>query len=291
MRLSLYLGCVIPTEQYAYEICAREVLPRLGIELYDVEGASCCGLPLRGVNTLLWLYLSARNIALMEKMNMDSLALCNGCHVSFSEAKTILEKDAQLRAQINSLLKEEGLEFRGNVKIMHALEVLYDEIGLDKIKESAVRPIKDVKLAAFYGCHAIRPSRIKRPDDHINPYKMDELIQAIGGRTANYPEKTECCGAGLLAYSVTALKMAALKLKAIQNQGFDGIVTCCPYCHKMLDAKQGFIKYALGEKSINMPVFYYVQLLGLAMGIHEEKLGLNLNLSPIHDVLNVIKGE
>lgn len=291
MKLSLYLGCVIPTEQYAYEICAREVLPRLGIELLDVEGASCCGLPLRGVNTFLWLYLSARNIALMEKMNMNSLVLCNGCHVSLTEAKTILEKDVQLRDQTNSFLKEEGLEFRGDTRIMHALEVLHDEIGVRKIKESTVRPIKNVKLAAFYGCHAIRPSRIKRPDNHINPRKMDELIEAIGGETEDYPEKIECCGAGLLAYSVTALKMAALKLKAIQNYGFDGIVTCCPYCHKMLDAKQKFIKFTLGDESISMPVFYYIQLLGLAMGMEEEKLALNLNLSPVHEVLKVIRGE
>jgi len=285
LKLALYLGCIVSTEQYGYEICAREVLPRMGIELVDVEGASCCGYPLRGINPIFWLYLAARNMALIEKMNMDALVLCNGCHLSLTEAKTMLDKDPELKDQINSFLQEEGLHYTGNARIRHTLNVLYDDIGVDRIKELVVRPIKNLKLAAFYGCHAIRPSSIGRPDDSINPHKMEELIQAIGGKTEYYPERVECCGAGLLAYSMTALKLAALRLKTIQGYGFDGIVTCCPYCFKMLDAKQQFIKQTLGEESINMPVFYHFQLLGLTMGVEEEKLALNLNLSPIDRVL------
>jgi len=257
----------------------------MGIKLVEVEGASCCGFPLRGINTFLWLYLTARNMALIEKMKMDALVLCNGCHLSFTEAKAMLDQNSELKDRINSFLKEEGLYCTGNVRVRHTLQVLYDDIGIDRINELVVRPIKNLKFAAFYGCHAIRPSSIGRPDDSINPHKMEELIQAIGGETEYYPERTECCGAGLLAYSMTALKLAALRLKAIQSYGFDGIVTCCPYCFKMLDAKQQFIKQTLGEESIDMPVFYHFQLLGLAMGVKEEKLALNLNLSPIDRVL------
>lgn len=289
MKLALYLGCVISTEQYAYEISARKVLPKMGIELVDVEGANCCGYPLRGINTFFWLYLATRNIALIEKMKMDALVLCNGCHLSLTEAKTMLDKDPELKDQINSLLEEEGLHYTGNIRIRHTLQVLYDDIGVDKIKELVVHPIKNLKLAAFYGCHIIRPSSIGRPDDSINPHKMEELIQVIGGETEYYPERVECCGAGLVAYSMTALKIAATRLKAIKSYGFDGIITSCPYCFKMLDAKQHFIKQTLGEESIDIPVFYYLQLLGLAMGIKEEKLALNLNLSPVDRVLEVIR--
>ena len=290
MKLSLYLGCIIPTEQYAYEACVREIFPRLGIELVDIEGTSCCALPLRGINTPFWLYMAARNIALAQKVGLDCLVLCNGCNLSLTEANSILREDAQLRDRINSLLKEEGLHYTGDIRIKHVLEVLHDDIGVEKIRKVVVHPIKDIKLAAYYGCHAIRPSRIGRPDNSKAPNKLEELIQVLGAETEDYPGRLECCGAGLMATSDIGAKVAAVKLKTVQNSGFDGMVTICPWCHNLLDAKQSFVKMALGEESISMPVLYYLQLLGLAMGIEEEKLALDLNLSPIDGLLKKIRG-
>jgi heterodisulfide reductase subunit B2 len=291
LRYALYLGCTIQSEQYGYEVSVRETLPRLGIELADMEGVSCCGSPaLNSVSKLGWHYLSARNLAIAENMGLDVLPLCNGCHLSFIETKHFLEKDPELKNIINMNLEKEGLNYRGDIRIVHLLEALHDEIGTQKISEKVVKPLGGIKLASHPGCHAIRPSDLQKVDDAENPQKLDDLIRALGAETFNYPEKTDCCGSQLAMTSGRiTLKIAGEKLQAVKSYGFDGLVTTCPFCFKMYDGRQRAIKGALKDASLNLPVFYYTQLLGLAMGLGPEKLGLDLNLSPIDPVLERIR--
>lgn len=290
MRYALYLGCTIQSEQYGYEVSVRETLPRLGIELEDMEGVSCCGSPaLNSVSKLGWHYLSARNLAIAENMGLDVLPLCNGCHLSFIETKHFLEKDPELKNIINMNLEKEGLNYRGDIRIVHLLEALHDEIGTQKISEKVVKPLEGIKLASHPGCHAIRPSDLQKVDDAENPQKLDDLIRALGAETFDYPEKTDCCGSQLAMTSGRiTLKIAGEKLQAVKSYGFDGLVTTCPFCFKMYDGRQRAIKGALKDSSLDLPVFYYTQLLGLAMGLGPEKLGLDLNLSPIDPVLERI---
>ena len=290
MRYALYLGCTIQSEQYGYEVSVRETLPRLGIELEDMEGVSCCGSPaLNSVSKLGWHYLSARNLAIAENMGLDVLPLCNGCHLSFIETKHFLEKDPELKNIINMNLEKEGLNYRGDIRIVHLLEALHDEIGTQKISEKVVKPLGGIKLASHPGCHAIRPSDLQKVDDAENPQKLDDLIRALGAETFDYPEKTDCCGSQLAMTSGRiTLKIAGEKLQAVKSYGFDGLVTTCPFCFKMYDGRQRAIKGALKDASLDLPVFYYTQLLGLAMGLGPEKLGLDLNLSPIDPVLERI---
>ncbi|MCK4702978.1 CoB--CoM heterodisulfide reductase iron-sulfur subunit B family protein [Candidatus Bathyarchaeota archaeon] len=291
MRYALYLGCTIQSEQYGYEVSVRETLPRLGIELADMEGVSCCGSPaLNSVSKLGWHYLSARNLAIAENMGLDVLPLCNGCHLSFIETKHFLEKDPELKNIINMNLEKEGLNYRGDIRIVHLLEALHDEIGTQKISEKVVNPLGGIKLASHPGCHAIRPSDLQKVDDAEDPQKLDDLIRALGAETFNYPEKTDCCGSQLAMTSGRiTLKIAGEKLQAVKSYGFDGLVTTCPFCFKMYDGRQRAIKGALKDSSLDLPVFYYTQLLGLAMGLGPEKLGLDLNLSPIDPVLERIR--
>jgi heterodisulfide reductase subunit B len=290
LRYALYLGCTIQSEQYGYEVSVRETLPRLGIELEDMEGVSCCGSPaLNSVSKLGWHYLSARNLAIAENMGLDVLPLCNGCHLSFIETKHFLEKDPELKNIINMNLEKEGLNYRGDIRIVHLLEALHDEIGTQKISEKVVKPLEGIKLASHPGCHAIRPSDLQKVDDAENPQKLDDLIRALGAETFDYPEKTDCCGSQLAMTSGRiTLKIAGEKLQAVKSYGFDGLVTTCPFCFKMYDGRQRAIKGALKDSSLDLPVFYYTQLLGLAMGLGPEKLGLDLNLSPIDPVLERI---
>jgi len=290
LRYALYLGCTIQSEQYGYEVSVRETLPRLGIELEDMEGVSCCGSPaLNSVSKLGWHYLSARNLAIAENMGLDVLPLCNGCHLSFIETKHFLEKDPELKNIINMNLEKEGLNYRGDIRIVHLLEALHDEIGTQKISEKVVKPLGGIKLASHPGCHAIRPSDLQKVDDAENPQKLDDLIRALGAETFDYPEKTDCCGSQLAMTSGRiTLKIAGEKLQAVKSYGFDGLVTTCPFCFKMYDGRQRAIKGALKDSSLDLPVFYYTQLLGLAMGLGPEKLGLDLNLSPIDPVLERI---
>ena len=290
MKYALYLGCTIQTEQFGYEASVRDVLPRISVELVDMKGASCCGFPaFSSVSTLGWLYLSARNLAIAENLGLDILPLCNGCHLSFIETKHDLRENPEIKDFINESLRKEGLEYTGDIGVIHIIELLHDVIGIEKVSTSVERPLKGVKLAAHPGCHAIRPSSLGRPDDSENPKKLDNLIMALGAGTMDYPEKADCCGSSLaMASGKTTLIIAGEKLKAVKEYGFDGLVTTCPFCFKMFDSRQRAIQTAMGDRSLEVPVFYYTQLLGLAMGLKPKKLGLELNLSPVDTIFEKI---
>ena len=283
-KLALYPGCLMSTEQYAYEISAREILPILDVDIIDIKGFSCCGEPLKSVNQLLTLYLSARNLALIEKEKLDVIAPCAMCNLSLSETQHILNANPYMKERINSLLSEEGLRFEGSAKIYHIIDYLYDVVGLDKIKKHVKKPLKNTSFAAHYGCHCIRPSEIGRPDDAENPQKIEEILKVLGAETRNYPEKLDCCGALLqLNLDESALTKSGQKLKAVSDHGFDGLVDVCPWCHKMFDARQKKSGETVASK-IELPVFYLTQLIGLAFGINKEKLGLDLNISPTEKI-------
>ncbi|MCK4614080.1 MAG: CoB--CoM heterodisulfide reductase iron-sulfur subunit B family protein, partial [Thermoplasmata archaeon] len=230
MRLGLYLGCVIPTEQYAYEMSLRETLPKFGMELVDLKNTSCCGTPLRSINLFMTTYLSARNIAVFEKEGLDILAPCPQCHLALTEVKKILGENPELKEKVNGLLKEEGLKYGGNVKVYHTLDLLHDEIGVDEIKKHVKNPIKYLKVAAHYGCHLIRPHQIGRPDDSENPQKLENLLKAIGATTGDYNEKLKCCGSPIMIiHQESPLAKAGEKLKAIKEHGFDALTHMCPW--------------------------------------------------------------
>lgn len=289
MRLAVYWGCLVPTTQYAYELSVREVLSKLGFELVDLENVSCCGTPIKSVNTYASLYLAARNLAIAEKSGLNSLlTICNGCHLSFSEAMHYLGQDENLRGKINSLLSEEDLEYRGSLHILHVIDLLHDMIEAEAIQKSVKKRLHGLKLASQYGCHILRPSRLGRVDHPENPRKLDDLIGLLGAESLDYPEKLDCCGALLmLSHPDAALTFAGLKIKAVQDRGADGLVVSCPSCHRMFDERQKSAGATIGSK-LNLPALYYTQLLGVTMGIEAEKLGLHLNRSPVDELLEKI---
>jgi len=286
VKIAVYWGCVIPTIQYPYEMSVREVMPRLGVELVDLENASCCGPQVQSVNINAAVYLAARNIAIAEKTGFtDLLAVCNGCHLSLFEASYHLGHDEKLREEINTLLKDEELHYSGKIKIWHTIDFLHDKIGENMIKKAVTHPLNGLKLAVHYGCHILRPTSIGTVDDPENPQKLDRLVEWLGATSINYSEKLDCCGAMLmLSHPDAAFTFAGLKLKAIQDLGADALIDSCPSCQNMFDMRQKSAAATTGAK-LNVPVIYYTQLLGLAMGVSEEKLGLNLNRSPIDEFL------
>jgi len=284
MKYALYPGCVMPTEQYAYELSVREVLPKLGVELVDLKGFSCCGEPLKSVNQMLTLSLAARNIAVAERENLDIFAPCPMCHLALSEAKRILDSDSAMRERVNTYLKDEDLVYTGTSDIVHTVDLLHDKVGIEKIKELVKKPLKEIKVASHYGCHTIRPKEIGRPDDSENPEKIDRILEAIGGKTEYYPEKLDCCG-GLLNANLpeSALTKTGQKLKRVQEEKFDCFVDVCPWCHRQYDARQTKAGETVATK-LEVPVFYLTQLIGMTFGISDDKLGLNLNQSPVEKI-------
>lgn len=281
----------MPTEQYAYELSLREVFPHLDIDLVDVEGYSCCGEPMKSVNQLLTLYLSARNLAIAEKQNLDLYIPCAMCHLALSECQHILKTNQELYKKINEKLAAEDLHYKGSHKIIHTVDLLYDHIGIDNIKKKVKKPLTNLKLATHYGCHLIRPKDIGRPVDSENPQKMEKILEALGAKTNIYPQKLDCCGALLLInLPESALTKTGQKLQAIQAQGFDAVIDVCPWCHKMFDSRQTKAGETVAAK-LELPSLYLTQIIGIALDIPTDKLGLNLNLSPIDKLLAKISEE
>ena len=280
-KYALYPGCVMPTEQYALEMSVREVLSLLDIELVDLKGFSCCGEPIKSVNQMLTLTLSTRNLAIAEKESLDILTPCPMCHLALSNCKHVLDLDPAINKRVNKFLEDEELKYTGITDIIHTVDLLHDIIGIDKIKEKVKKPLKDLKVATHYGCHLFRPSEIGRPVDSENPQEIENILKAIGAKPLDYPEKLDCCG-GLLTANLpeSALTKTGQKLQKVQEQGFDVFIDVCPWCHRQYDAKQIKAGETVAAK-LDIPVLYLTQLLGLSFGISKDKLGLDLNLSPV----------
>lgn len=280
-KYAFYPGCVMPTEQYAYELSIREVLPLLNIDLVDVEGFSCCGEPMKSMNQLMTLYLSARNLALAEKQNLDLFVPCPMCHLSLSECQRVMESNTEMRDRVNIMLASEDLQYNGSIDVVHTVNLLHDHIGTEEIKKHVKKSLSGLKIATHYGCHLIRPSEVGRPVDSENPQKMETILKVLGAEPMDYPEKLDCCGAMLSAnHPESALTKTGQKLQKVQEQGFDVFVDVCPWCHRMFDSKQVKAGETVAVK-LEIPVMYLTQLLGLALGVKKEKLGLELNLSPV----------
>jgi heterodisulfide reductase subunit B len=289
MKISVYWGCVIPTSQYAYEMSVREIMPHFGVELVDLDGVSCCGRAVQSINMFSALYLGTRILAIAERTGLNDLVVaCTGCHLSLFEAEHYFRQNEKVRERINNLLKEEDLHYSGTIKVWHIINFLHDEIGEETIKRSVTKPLNGMKIASHYGCHYMRPSSLKMIDDPEDPKKMDDLLEWLGAKSLSYPEKLDCCGAMLmLSHPDAAFTFSGLKMKAVQEHGADALVVCCPSCQNMFDARQKGAGATTGTK-LHLPVMYYTQALGLAMGIDQERLGLNLNRSPIDDFLKKV---
>lgn len=289
MKVAVFWGCRILTSQYTYEMSVREAFPKLNIELVDLSETNCCGDPVKSMKDLAANYLAARVLALANKTGLDNLLVpCNRCHFVISEAKNVLEKNERFSQKIIEVLKEEGLEYNPNVRIWHVIDFLHDFVGLDNVKKAVQKSLKGLKLATHVGCQIIRYSDLGRVDDAENPRKLDELVGALGAETVDYAEKLDCCGANLMySHPDSALSLAGTKLSVLQNLGVDGLVVSCPDCGLMFDSKQKDAGTTVGAK-LDLPVAYYTQLLGLSLGIEQEKLGLHLNQSPINQLLTKV---
>jgi CoB--CoM heterodisulfide reductase subunit B len=284
MKFTLFLGCLIPFRLPSLEITARKVLNQLGVELEDVPDFSCCPntIAVESVNDDYWYFLAARNLALAEMRGLDILCLCSGCSESLKKANFELKKNPALRERVNSKLSEIGLRYDGNVEVKHFVEVLI-EMGLDTIREKVVYPLYGLKAACHYGCHLLRPSEVILFDNPVNPVSLEKLVQVLGAETVNYENKMLCCGSGLsLVKSDDALLLSKRKLDEVKNKA-DCLVVVCPSCFQQYDSAQKLMK----EKP-NVPVFYYLELLGLALGIEPESLGLSTHKISVSDAVNKI---
>jgi heterodisulfide reductase subunit B len=286
LKYSLFLGCVIPNRYPFIERATRSVFEKLDIDLVDMEGASCCPAPgvFRGFDITTWLVIGARNITIAEENGTDIALMCNGCYGSLLEVNHTLKHDKEKRKMVNEHLAKIGREYKGTVDIKHIIEVLYHDIGLEKIKNRTKYGRKeklDLNVAVHYGCHLLKPGEIRPWDLEVEePRFLDELVEVTGCISLDYKDKGMCCGAGggvRGAFKEVSLDFTREKLENIVATGADAIVTVCPFCHLQLDLGQVEINNIFKDKidaPFKIPVIYYTQLLGLALGMEPESLGL-----------------
>ena len=287
MKYALFLGCTIPVRSQNYEISARNVAKKLGMDLVDIDDFSCCGFPVKSTSTETALAIAARNLAIAEGKKLEICTLCNACTGVLTEANKHLSDNKELREKINEQLKKYDLEFKKGVKIRHYDRILYEDIGLEKIKKSISRNLKDLRVSVHYGCHYLRPKDIYEGfDDPENPKTLDELITATGANLIDYKDKLDCCGGAILAVQEeTALKMAKIKLDNVTANKVDALVTQCPFCSIMYEDNRNKIEGAFNADYDGMPVLYYTQLLGLGLGLDKKELGFRLNKIKPNDLL------
>jgi heterodisulfide reductase subunit B len=275
LKYLMFLGCAIPYRVSAFEISARKVLSRLGVELKEMPEFNCCGLPLDPVSHEMMLILAARNLALAEREGMNIITLCPGCAGTLKKVNKMLKEDKALRDEINCHLKEAGLEFKGTTDAKHLMQVLIEDVGVEKIKNSVVKPLTMVSVAEHNGCHILRPKEFIGFDDPEDPKTLKMLIEATGAKCLDYMDETECCGAPSVGVSdKVALQLARDKLNHIKMVDAEAMITICPFCHIMYDTNELRIEKMFNEV-YGIPVLHYPQLLGLAMGMTPEELALN----------------
>jgi len=276
MAYDLFLGCVIPARLPYLEASSRKIFEKLGIELRDVEGFSCCPDP-TGIEQLdhkTWLALGARNLSLCNN-NGGVISFCSGCVETLKGINHFINKDITLKKEINRYLQKIGKVYEGKTKVKHFAEVLYE--NLDKVRENVVKPLTDFKVAVHYGCHYLRPSEIINWDDPFEPTTIDEIIKAIGAISLEYDMKIECCGNPVeKSDKELSLLMIDNKLKSISEAGANCVAVVCPACYQQYEFNQRELNKR-NSTDYDLPIFYLSELIALAFGYKPEEIGLNFH--------------
>ncbi|MCQ2977117.1 MAG: CoB--CoM heterodisulfide reductase subunit B [archaeon] len=296
MEIAYFLGCIMNNRYPGIEKATRMLFDKLDIELKDMEGASCCPAPgvFGSFDETTWATIAARNIAIAEGMGTDIMTECNGCFGSLRECNDMLKENSAKKDEINAILADTtDKQYAGDVNVRHFAEVLYNEVGLDKLAESFNTDV-NLNVAVHYGCHFLKPTaEVGIEESAENPTILDELVEITGAKSVPYENKMMCCGAGggLRARDIdVTLSYTKEKLDAMKAAGVDAIVNVCPFCHLQFDVGQTEVNEKYGT-DFAFPVFHLAQLYGLAMGLSAEELTLDAQLNDAAPALAKIAKE
>lgn len=293
-KYALHLGCTVPVRGLNYELSTRKVAEKLGIELVDIPDFSCCGYPVDGLHHHTAIIFAARNLALAEAQGLDIVTLCSACTGHMTKVQKLLtsKKGEKELKKVNEELSKLGCKYTGKTKVKHIARVLIEDIGIDKIKKAVTQPLDNISVAPHYGCHYVKPSEIFDGfDNPIHPETLDKLIEATGAKPVDYKNKMQCCGGGVLSVNEeTPMKMVKQKLDNVKEVGADAMTLICPFCSIMYDEFQPTIESKF-ETEYKIPVLYYPQLLGIAMGFDPKKeLAVKKNQVSVKPLLRKIEG-
>ena len=282
MRFAYYPGCSAKSTCAELNAATHKVAARLGIELIELHSATCTGSrEIRAIDRNRFLALNARIIALAEKEKLPLLTVCNTCTLNLLDTQNILAEEPDTRDSVNALLAVEGLAFTGSSRVTHFLWMLLDDVGPERLRKLVTRPLTGLRLAAFYGCHIVRPPAQYGFVDSRNARAIETLNDILGCASIDYSGRTECCGFHTAASDErVAIKLTGRHIKSAKDGGAQAMVTPCPLCHTVLDSFQREMEQDL-KKPLDMPILHLPQLVGLALGMRPRELQMHKHMVPV----------
>jgi heterodisulfide reductase subunit B len=285
MRYLYYPGCSLKGSGRPYEESLLAVFQALERPLEELGHWNCCGATAyMSIDELTAFALAARNLALAEREAgaepVSMIAPCSACYLVLTKVQRYMQQYSGLGRAVADSLRECGLSYRGDVHVRHPLDVLLNDVGLEAIAGHVSAPWTGTKVACYYGCQVVRPFS-SADEDPYAPTSMDRMMEAIGAEPVDWPLKTRCCGGSMSGTIQQAgLRLSYILLKEARDRGADLVVTWCPLCQFNLECYQDQMSRRYDD-DLNVPVVYFTQLMGRAMGLGDRELGLHRHFVPL----------
>ncbi len=286
MKYAYFPGCSAESTARDMHQSTLAVSERLGIDLEEPKGWTCCGATAgHQTDSLLAVSLPAATLAKVKDQGLDMVANCAACYNRLKMANHLIVMNPDMRRKVADAI---GRDYDGSVRIRHFMEVLLDDVGLDTIQNTLSRSLKGLRVACYYGCLLVRPHEAMQFDDPENPTSLDRLVRTLGAETVDWPHKVECCGGGFsMTRTDVVIRLTDSILSMAKLAGADCIAVSCPMCQINLDMRQLDIQKQLGKR-YDMPIVYVTQLIGLCLGISADKLGFNKLMVPASTVIEAV---
>ena len=290
-QVAYYKGCLASLSAKELDISTQALAPKLGLELHELDSVTCCGAgDIHEAEPDYYLHLNARILAYAEATGCDTLmTICNVCTLNLRQANYQLQGDAALLERVNDNLEAVGVpRYSGSVDVLHFLW-LAAGTHFAELKEAAHKGLRGLKIAPFYGCQILRPSKLLGFDDPDRPESLERIIEACGGEAIDYPAKIKCCGFPIIqAREDTALAELIQPIEQAKEAGADLMVTPCPLCHLSLDAWQSKLKKQTG-RDFQMPILHLSQLIGVAAGLTDSELKFKRHVVSVEPIVEKLK--
>jgi succinate dehydrogenase / fumarate reductase, cytochrome b subunit len=291
-KVAYYKGCLASLSAKELDSSTRALAPKVGLELEELESVTCCGAgDIQEAEPDYYLHLNARLLAYAAATGADTLmTVCNVCTLNLRQANWSLIGDTELRARVNENLLSVGVPaYERDVDVRHFLWELAEGEGYERLTKVAHKGLKGLKIAPFYGCQILRPSRVLGFEDPDSPSSLERIIEACGGEAVDYPAKLKCCGFPIIqAREDTALGELIQPIEQAVERGADAMVTPCPLCHLSLDAWQSKLKATTG-RDFKMPILHLSQLIGVAAGLTDSELKFKRHVVPVTPLLEKLE--
>lgn len=277
VRYSYYPGCSLHSTAREYNVSVRAVAQAAGVELVEVPDWNCCGATsAHATDPFLAFALPARVLLQAEESGLDILAPCAACYGRLMTAKEEAHRRPDLVARFEKAI---GRKLGPAPRILNVLEFLAEPKVTETIAAGLKRPLTDLKVAPYYGCLLVRPSKVTRFDDAERPTSMDKILASVGATPVDFPSKTECCGASLGISRVDlVVELSGRIVQQAKHAGAEAIAVACPLCQTNLDGRQGTAAAKLGE-AFGLPIYFITELVALALGVAPGRLGLGKHLT------------